>query len=100
MNSITPEAVHAVDDAYILDVREPAEVVEARVEGAAHIPLGDLVERVGEVPDDRTVYVLCRSGARSGRATEFLAAQGVDAVNIEGGIIEWYQRGLPIVSGE
>ena len=64
-----------------------------------HIPIGSLVERLDEVPRDRTVYLMCAAGGRSARATEFLAAQGVDAVNIEGGITEWYRTGLPVTIG-
>ena len=99
MQTISPAAAHAIDDAFIIDVREPEEVARARVDGAVHIPIGSLVERLDEVPRDRTVYLMCAAGGRSARATEFLAAQGVDAVNIEGGITEWYRTGLPVTIG-
>ena len=99
MQSITPTEAHAIDDAFIIDVREPDEVAQARVDGTVHIPLGTLVERVAEVPRDRTVYVMCHAGGRSAQATQFLAAQGVDAVNIDGGIIGWHSAGLPVVLG-
>ena len=68
MRSITPDEVHAADDPYILDVREPGEVAQARIEGARHIPLGSLVERLDEVPRDRPVYVICHVGGRSAQA--------------------------------
>jgi len=80
-------------------VREPDEVARARVDGAVHIPLGSLVARVDEVPRDRTVYLMCAVGGRSAQATQFLAAQGVDAVNIDGGIMAWHRSGLPVVTG-
>ena len=64
-----------------------------------HIPLGSLVERLDEVPRDRTVYLMCALGGRSAQATQYLAAQGVDAVNIDGGITQWYRDGLPVVTG-
>ena len=99
MQSISAAAVHQLGDAYIIDVREPEEVARARVDGAVHIPIGSLVERLDEVPRDRTVYLMCAVGGRSAQATEFLAAQGVDAVNIEGGITEWYRAGLPVTIG-
>ncbi len=87
MQTVTPTEVHDTDDAHILDVREPDEVAQARVEGAQHIPLGSLVERLDEVPRDRTVYVMCHVGGRSAQATQYLEANGVDAVNIAGGIL-------------
>jgi queuine tRNA-ribosyltransferase len=96
MQEATPAEVHAIADTHILDVREPDEVAKARVDGTQHIPLGDLAERLGEVPRDRTVYVMCHAGPRSAKATQYLEAQGIDAVNITGGIVEWYRAGLPV----
>jgi rhodanese-related sulfurtransferase len=100
MQTITPTEVHAVDGGHVLDVREPDEVARARIEGAQHIPLGSLVERLAEVPRDRTVYVLCHVGGRSAQATQYLESQGVDAVNVTGGIVAWYRAGLPVVVGD
>lgn len=99
MQTISPAAAHALGDAYIIDVREPEEVARAHVDGAVHIPLGSLVERLGEVPRDRTVYVMCALGGRSAQAAQFLAGQGVDAVNIDGGITGWHRAGLPVIAG-
>ena len=99
MQTISPAEAHALDDAYIIDVREPEEVAQARVDGAVHIPLGALVERLDEVPRDRTVYVMCALGGRSAKATRFLAEQGIDAVNIDGGIVAWHRAGLPVTLG-
>ena len=99
MRSITPSEVHAADDPYILDVREPDEVAQARIEGAQHIPLGSLAARLDEVPRDRTVYVICHVGGRSVQAAQYLEGNGVDAVNITGGIVGWYRAGLPVVMG-
>ncbi|GAA1058333.1 hypothetical protein GCM10017608_36200 [Agromyces luteolus] len=99
MKSISPTDAHAVADAWILDVREDHELEQARVDDAHHIPLGTLVDRLDEVPRDRTVYVMCHAGGRSAQATEYLSTQGVDAVNISGGITEWYRAGLPLTIG-
>ena len=99
MQSISAAAAHQLGDAYIIDVREPDEVAQARVDGAVHIPLSSLVERLDEVPRDRTVYVMCHAGGRSAQATQFLEAKGVDAVNIKGGITAWYRAGLPVTMG-
>lgn len=99
MRTTTPNDVHENADAVILDVREPHEIAQARIEGTIDIPLGELVERVAEVPTDTTVYVLCHVGGRSAQATQYLESIGVDAVNIDGGIMAWYQAGLPITLG-
>ncbi|MGI9822457.1 rhodanese-like domain-containing protein [Agromyces sp. Marseille-Q5079] len=96
MQEITPAEVEALEGAVILDVREPHELEKARIEGALHIPLGDLVARVDEVPRDTTVYTLCHVGGRSAQATAYLESIGVDAVNISGGILAWYREGLPL----
>ena len=85
------------DDAPLIDVREDDEFRAARVPGAFHIPLGEVVERIDEVPADRgTVYVICARGGRSGKAVEHYRAQGIDAVNVAGGTVAWIDAGLPI----
>ena len=99
MRSMTPADVHAIDGAVILDVREPHEHERAHIEGTIDIPLGELVARIDEVPRDTTVYVLCHVGGRSAQATQYLETQGFDAVNIDGGIVEWYRAGLPVAVG-
>ena len=83
----------------LVDVRNPDEFEEARVPGGVLVPLGELPERVDDIPDDRTVYLICRSGARSMRAAEFLAAEGRDVVNVEGGTLAWVASGRPVDSG-
>jgi rhodanese-related sulfurtransferase len=83
--------------AVLVDVREQDEWDAAHVPGSVHIPLGDLPDRVGELPTDQRVLVLCHSGARSARATAWLVQGGYDAANIEGGIVDWARAGLPVV---
>ncbi len=95
----TPAEVHALEGAHILDVREPHELEQARIDGAQHIPLGSLVERLDEVPRDRPVYVMCHVGGRSAQAAAYLESQGIDAVNVSGGILAWYRAGLPVSPG-
>lgn len=73
----------------VLDVREPDEVLMGSIPGAIHIPLGTLVERVGELDPGRTIACLCRSGNRSRMAADFLLAEGYDAVNLAGGMLAW-----------
>jgi rhodanese-related sulfurtransferase len=84
--------------ALLLDVREGWEWAAGRAPGARHVPLDELATRVGELPGDRTVVVVCRSGNRSARATAMLRGAGVDAVNLEGGLRAWSAMGLPLVT--
>ena len=77
------------DDAFILDVREPDEWSAGHVEGSLHIPMGQVPDRAQEVPQDRRVVVVCRSGHRSARVTGYLRQQGCDAVNMDGGLVAW-----------
>jgi rhodanese-related sulfurtransferase len=84
----------------LIDVREPAEWVEGHVPQARLIPLGDLGARIDEVPTVGTVYLICRSGARSAHATGALRDRGVDAVNVAGGTDAWRAAGQPIATGE
>ncbi|MGN7386288.1 rhodanese-like domain-containing protein [Sporosarcina sp. SAFN-015] len=75
---------------HMIDVREDEEVAAGIVPGAIHIPLGEIPERMAEL-DKATPYVLiCRSGGRSGRAAEFLEAQGYDVTNMVGGMLDWH----------
>jgi rhodanese-related sulfurtransferase len=83
----------------LIDVRQPAEWEEFRAPGAVLVPLAEVPERVGEVPAGSTVYVICRSGARSAKAVEYLRAQGIDAVNVAGGTVAWRDAGHRVESG-
>ncbi|MEB3329372.1 MAG: rhodanese-like domain-containing protein [Candidatus Sericytochromatia bacterium] len=83
------ERLAAPEAPCLLDVREPHEWAEGHVAGALHIPLGQLPTRWQELPTGRPVAVICRSGARSARATAFLRGQGLDAHNVEGGMLAW-----------
>lgn len=77
-------------EVFLLDVREPDEFEEGHIEGAVLIPLGSLPRRLAEVPKDREVVVICSVGGRSARATEFLRRNGVEAVNLHGGMRAWH----------
>ena len=80
----------------LVDVREPAEFAAGRVPGGRLIPLGEVADRVHEVPRSGTVYVICARGGRSAKAVEHLRSQGIDAVNVAGGTLGWIDAGLPI----
>jgi rhodanese-related sulfurtransferase len=80
----------------LIDVRRPDEFATGRVPGARLIPLGELVERIDEVPTEGTVYVICATGARSAKAAAHLRSLGIDAVNVAGGTKAWMEAGMPI----
>ena len=81
----------------ILDVREQVEWQHGRVEGALHIPLTQLPDRLAELPDDQQLLVVCKVGGRSSQATAFLRQKGFEAVNLAGGMIDWADAGRPMV---
>jgi phage shock protein E len=84
-------------DALVLDVREPWEYAEGHVAGATLIPLAQVADRAGEVPADKPVYVICRSGNRSAQASEALVKAGKrDIRNVEGGMLAWEAAGYPV----
>lgn len=85
-------------DATLLDVREPDEWAAGHAERATHVPLGEVPDRLAELPHGSPLYVVCRSGARSGRAVDWLQRQGVDAVNVSGGMRAWEAAGKAMVS--
>jgi rhodanese-related sulfurtransferase len=86
------------DDAWLLDVREDDEWAAGHAPRARHIPLGQLGGRAAEVPQDELIYVICRSGHRSGQAAQALAGAGWRAVNVAGGMQQWAVAGLPMVT--
>jgi rhodanese-related sulfurtransferase len=97
MKSISVDELAALGaDVSIIDVREEGEYSEAYVPGTRNIPFSRFEQSLGDVPVGRTVYVMCASGGRSSRATAHLAAGGYDAVNVMGGITEWYRNGHPV----
>jgi rhodanese-related sulfurtransferase len=77
----------ATDGAFLLDVRQPVELVVERVPGAVNIPLGELRARLGELPRDREIDVICRSAQRAYYATRILVQNGFKARSISGGIL-------------
>lgn len=83
----------------LIDVREPPEYAEARAPGAVLIPMGQLPSRIDELPPGGPVYLICRSGNRSGVMAELLETHGFDAVNVVGGTNAWVQAGYPYDSG-
>ncbi|MEX1178471.1 MAG: rhodanese-like domain-containing protein [Nitriliruptor sp.] len=96
---MTPAEAHEVaDDVQLLDVREQDEWDAGHIDGADHVPMGELAARQGELAQDRTIVAVCRSGNRSGQVTNALRRAGYDIENLEGGMQAWAREGLPFVS--
>jgi rhodanese-related sulfurtransferase len=94
--SVDPDGVPAA--AVFLDVREPDEWQAGHIEEATHIPLADLPARIGELSPEDDLVVVCRSGARSGRAVAWLNQNGFDTLNLDGGMVAWAAAGRKMVS--
>ena len=77
------------EGAFLLDVREPAEVAGGTIPGAVNIPLGDLRDRLGEVPKDRPIVVFCKVGQRGYFAERILVQRGYNVFNLSGGYTTW-----------
>lgn len=86
------------DGARLIDVREPHEYEEAHVPGAQLVPLATVPDNVDLFRGDGPTYVICAAGGRSMRAAEFVAAQGVEAVNVAGGTKAWIASGRDVES--
>lgn len=85
------------DDVVLIDVREQFEYDEAHIPGVTLIPLGTVPQNLDQIPTDKTVILTCRSGNRSGQATDFLRQNGYDNVhNMGGGINAWKSAGLEV----
>jgi rhodanese-related sulfurtransferase len=86
--------------AFILDVRQPEEWDAGHIPGATLIPLGELASRVGEVPADQQVVVVCRSGNRSAQGRDILLGAGLPSVtSMAGGMNDWAASGYPTTTG-
>ena len=93
----TVAAVKDSEDVYLLDVREQWEYDEAHIPGVTLLPVGEVSNRLAEIPRDKEVIVTCRSGNRSGQVTDLLRQNGFDNVhNMTGGILDWQAAGYPV----
>jgi rhodanese-related sulfurtransferase len=84
--------------ARLLDVREDYEWSAGHAEAAVHIPLEQLPARIDDLDPDEDLYVICRTGGRSFRAVQWLVGLGYSAFNVAGGMDQWLESGLPLVS--
>ena len=97
--SVDVLADRLAEGARLIDVREPDEFEHAHVPGARLIPLATVPDELDACRGDGQTYVICKSGARSMRACEYLASQGIDAVNVEGGTTAWLLSGREHATG-
>ena len=82
---------------HLLDVREDDEWTAGHIDGAQHIPLRQLGDRLEELPKDQTIVAVCRSGGRSEAAVHGLRKLGYTAENLEGGVNAWDRAKLPLI---
>jgi len=87
------------EGAVLIDVREPDEWRGGHAPGARHVPLGQLARHLPTLPREKDILFICRSGNRSGRATEMARAAGLSATNVSGGMLAWAYAGLPVQQG-
>ena len=95
VNQITVEEAKAHLErgaAIFLDVREKEEIEFVSVKPFTWIPMAELAARKNELPNDKEIICICRSGSRSGGASEYLCANGFRAVNMRGGLLEWGRK--------
>ncbi len=90
---------HARGELVLVDVRDARERAQARVPGSVHIPLDQLSERWGELPEGRPLGFICASGARSAIAANKAAGNAASAANVDGGLAAWSRAGLPVETG-
>jgi DMSO/TMAO reductase YedYZ molybdopterin-dependent catalytic subunit/rhodanese-related sulfurtransferase len=97
---VGPRAAAALVDAgaLLLDVREPGEWQAGHVAQALLLPMSQVARHRDDLPQDRRIVVVCRSGGRSAAVAEALRAWGFDAVNLSGGMTGWSLAGLPVVT--
>lgn len=97
--TVSPERAQAAQSsgALLIDVREASEYRLGHPPGAKHISLQVLERRLGEIPKERQIVVMCQSGMRSQRASEILSQSGYAVLNVSGGFIRWQRAGLKVV---
>ena len=86
--------------AVLLDVREDDEWQRGHAAGAQHIPMGEVPARMAEIDPDMPLFVVCHFGGRSMRVAQYLARNGYEPVNVDGGMAAWVGAGRPVVTDD
>jgi len=92
IKEVTPKEVEKTKDdpnTVLIDVREDQEVQQGMIEGAKHIPLGDIPNEADNLDKSKDYVLVCRSGKRSMNAAEYLNEQGFKTANMTGGMLKW-----------
>lgn len=98
VNSADLDQANPIPEGFTLvDVREDDEWEAGHAPGALHIPLGELADRIDELPDG-DLMIVCRKGGRSANATDILSANGIEAWDLTDGMQGWAKNGLPLAS--
>lgn len=93
----TVAAVRENPGVFLLDVREPDEYAAGHIPGITLIPMGEVADRLNELPRDKEIIVTCRSGNRSSQVADFLREQGFTNVhNMTGGLVAWQDAEYPV----
>jgi rhodanese-related sulfurtransferase len=82
----------------LLDVREDDEWNRGHAAAAQHIPMGQVPGRLDEIDRSAKLYVICKAGGRSAKVAEFLARDGFEPTNVEGGMLAWDSAGRPVIT--
>ena len=97
MENVAPTAIP--EGAHLIDVREQSEWDAGHAAQAQHLPASSLLENLDQLPEvDEPLYIVCRSGGRSFQVSQWLNGNGFEAINVAGGMDQWFEAGLPIVS--
>lgn len=85
-------------EAVLVDVREPHELAQAKLDDAVHVPISAFDPSLIPNEDDKKIVIVCAHGHRSLQVAQYLVAQGLlqEAFNLTGGVAAWYQVGLPL----
>ena len=90
MKEINVNEIDRIVDPIVIDVREGYELEETgTIKGAIHIPMNEVPNRLNEITKEREIYILCRSGVRSYNVAKYLNDLGYEAINLDGGIIDY-----------
>lgn len=97
--TVSPTKAKEIQDAggMLIDVRESHEYRAGHAPGAKHVALGVVSKRLGEIPKEREILVICQSGMRSAQAAKQLAANGYKVTNVSGGMTNWQRSGLKLI---